>query len=179
MSFEELTLANCFRRCSSVKNVFCFKSNRKLPLFLGKNGDLPNGLLIFFGKRDIPKNIMEIVKDFVEKLTTIMANPVNRRRLCEIGAGTHCGRALCTHSFAEQRGSLSLDETWSVAHQHFTVTTTLCPDRRNLSAHLDLCVSSVTQWISRIRLRIVTEIFKYFPFLRDYTVSRFRLGSFL
>ena len=45
---------------SAGKNVCsCFTSNRNCPL---KNGETPNGLLIFFRKTHIPKQIMDIVE---------------------------------------------------------------------------------------------------------------------
>ena len=75
-----------------------------------------------------------------------------------------CCDALYMHSFAQQRGSLSHDETWSVASQHCTVNTTCVQtEGKNLSAHLDLCVSSVAHKISQDRLRIVTPLRRRMP----------------
>ena len=53
---------------------------------------------------------------------------------------------------------MSHDQTWSIPSQHCTAITTCDQtEGRNLSSHLDLCVSSVTQKISQKRLRIVTQ----------------------
>ena len=41
---------HCFRQFSLVKFVFFVSRPKKITTFLRKNGDLPNRLLIFFGK---------------------------------------------------------------------------------------------------------------------------------
>ena len=58
------------------------------------------------------------------------------------------------------------------ARQHSTqITTCDQTEGRNLSTHLDLCVSSVTQKISQNRLRIVTVLQKKNTFPKYFRKS--------
>ena len=49
-----------------------------------------------------------------------------------------CCDALYMHSFSQQRGSLSHDETWSVASQQCTVNTT-CVQTLGTCVHISIC----------------------------------------
>ena len=55
----------------------------KIATFLRKNVETPKLVVDFPLERDTFRNqIMEIVKDFDEKVTTTTVNPGNRRRFC-------------------------------------------------------------------------------------------------
>ena len=73
-----------------------------------------------------------------------------------------CTQDMChaTHVlFCAPERVLEPYKSRSCARQHWTqITTCDQTDRKNLSTHLDLCVSSVTQKISQNRLRLVTPL---------------------